>query len=137
VFGRPFAAVAYQQLLKEWALGRLLGSGSGNRSWYQPDRAACKAIFRLLTERMNEIIRRLTEELNRLLTPGSLEEGNCVSLERVSASKEGNRRTLWQLARRLAQVLAGREEQPRFSCHYLWMALARHPYGAQYSLESA
>jgi len=138
VFGRSYAAIAFQQAFKKWAIGRPSVLGLGDSSWYQLDQGACKAFFRLLDQRKGELIDRMHEELRRHNISGSKEEKNYVS--QIGASVSGRneeRRTLWRLTRRLALVLSGRKEQPRFSCHYIFIALARHPCGARYSLESA
>lgn len=138
VFGRPYAAVAYQQAFAEWALGRASATSESQRDWYQLDAESLKAFFQMLDRRKKELMDRLSEELQKLFPVSSAGKNIEMQLSMASASgRDEEKRTLWQLTRTLAKVLTGREKQPRFSCHYLFIALSRHPCGAWYSLEYA
>lgn len=138
VFGRPYAAVAYQQALAEWALGRVSAMSESQRDWYQLDVASLKAFFQMLDRGQKELIKRLYEGLQNLFPVSYRKKCNQMQLPKASASgRDEEKRALWQLTRTLAKVLSGREKQPRFSCHYIFIALAQHPCGARYSLESA
>jgi len=139
VFGRPFAAVFYQGLFKAWALGPGRCRTYG-RAWYHPGLAACKAALRTLSDRAGELIARFTKAL-----PGKVDDpAEETTFSRMGASaseagapRAGEKMVLWQLSRRLASSQRGPQEQSRYSCHFLWMALARHRSGDFYSLESA
>lgn len=129
VFGRRFAAAAYQQIFKAWALGRRLCRRTDETSWYLPDASTCKAFRRQLSERAEELLCRLRAELPPEVLPLALQQGPLA--ERVL------RRQLWDVARALVRRLAGAKDGRRFSCHFICMALARHRSGTAYSLESA
>ena len=138
VFGRPYAAMAYQQAFAEWALGRASATSESKRDWYQLDAESLKAFFRMLDRRKQELMDRLLEELQKLFAVSSYQKSIEMKLSMTSASgRDEEKRTIWQLTRRLVKILSGRETQPRFSCHYIFIALARHACGARYSLESS
>lgn len=138
VFGRPFAAAAYQQAFKEWALERPAPWKLRERSWYQLDQSTCKAFFKVLDRERSKLTKRLCDELHLDLVEDSCHGEDDRSSCKGSASRRYNeQRILWHLTRRLAQARTGREKPPRYTCHYLFLALAHHPGGACYSLSSS
>jgi hypothetical protein len=52
------------------------------------------------------------------------------------SASEGENLALFELTQTLAEALAVREQQPRFPCHYIFLALARNA-DTLYSLKSA
>jgi hypothetical protein len=98
--------------------------------------AACGAFLKTVKKRAKKLIQRLHEELKRLLLPGRLPNKTVIPSMECSDGEE-EKRTLLELTRTLADVMTGREEQPRFPCHFIFLALARPACDALYSLESA
>jgi hypothetical protein len=138
VFGRPFAAAAYQQAFKEWALERPGPWKSRERSWYQLEQSTCKAFFRVLENERSELTERFSDELRQKLEEDSVYDKDYLSpITGSAARRHKKRRILWHLTRQLAKAQTGRETPPRYACHYLFMALAHHPCGACYPLCSS
>jgi hypothetical protein len=120
VFGRRFAAVSYQRELKVWAQG---GASRWSHAWHEAGQAATKALRRQLRRRASELAERFIAELSHL-------GGSELPPAEVPAE-----RRIWRLTRTLARLQT--PEKPRYSCHLLFLALARHPSGCLYSLASA
>lgn len=127
VFGRRFAAVTYQADLETTALGRRRESVLAGGQWYQPGQAARKSFARTLRQRGAELVLRLRDAL------GSI--GVAVSTKVVAAEERMS--TIWELSCSLSRHLVEGQEKPRLSCHFIFLALARHPKGARYHLGSA
>jgi len=124
VFGRPFAAVAYQQAFKKWALRDSSLWKHRESSWYQLELSTYKAFCRKLNSTCAVLIEQLREELRIFFMPDSSREKEETFTRAAATGRENERRTLWHLTRRLAQILAGRDTPPRFSCHFLFTAMA-------------
>jgi hypothetical protein len=103
IFGRRFAAVVYQQALKEWAL-RGSRRFSGGEGWHEPGPASRKAFFR----RLDELL-------------GGLGTAMAAARQR-----------LWQRLRRLARTQSRVHGVPRLAVHCLAILWARHPHGTRY-----
>ncbi len=130
VFGRTFAAVAYQQAFKKWALGHSSSWKQRESSWYQLELSTYKAFCQRLNSTCTVLNEQLREELRLCLMPDSSREKEDTYTSRAAASgRDNERRTLWHLTRRLAQTLAGHDSLPRFSCHFLFTAMACHSFG--------
>lgn len=135
VFGRPLAAVAYEQALEPWALGRPVEAGRDACSWYQLVDAARKALRRLIRNNVDELLKRFRDELE--LSGSDVPSEESSDFPRAGSTPKEERKTLWHLACKVARIFSKREEQPRLTCHYLLIALARHSSGVRYSLEYA
>lgn len=110
VFARRLAANAYQQCLKNWALGRR-GSSS---EWHELSSSGRKSFL----ARVSRVGRALLQRLS----PGLL----C----------EPDRRRIWFILRCTAARLR-RNDSFRQPIHVLSLSLARHPDGTCYLLSSA
>lgn len=119
VFGRQYAAAAYELAFHDWVSRRPPGQ---DPRWWLLSAEARAALFRWLRVRLSDLLARIHGALRRwgALLP-------TVGDERLN---------LWNGVLQLTEVI-GPQESPRLPFHFLCLALARHPYGSCYSLGSA
>ncbi len=132
VFRRWYTAAVYQLLFKCWVRGHGLGRYVDDGAWFMPRRSACRAFCEALTCNASGLIDRLLDEVRCLHVelPPSPPRGPCW--EPGTPERE-----LWQMSLEVSWRYTRTQQQPRFPCHYLCIALAFHPDGTRYSLGSA